>query len=49
LEESKNSLSSSTFQKLVDGYKVYRIYFNYGRLRSLMYLMILSINYILKN
>ncbi len=47
--KSKNSLSSSTFQKLFDGYKVYRIYFNYGRLRSLVYLMILSINYVLKS
>ena len=47
--KSKNSLSSSTFQKLVDGYKVYRIYLNYGKIKSLIYLIILSINYILKN
>ena len=46
--KSKDSLSSYTFQKLIDGYKVYRIYLNYGRLKSLICLMRLSINYILK-
>jgi teichuronic acid biosynthesis glycosyltransferase TuaG len=47
--KNKNSLSSSVFQKLSDGYKVYRIYLNYGKFKSLMYLIILSINYVLKN
>ena len=46
--KNKNSLSSSTFQKLKDGYKVYRIYLGYGRLRSIFYLINLSINFILK-
>ena len=45
----KNSLSSSTFQKLKDGYKVYRNYLGYGKLKSLFYLINLSINFILKN
>lgn len=46
--KNKNSLSSSTFQKLLDGYKVYRIYLGYGRLKSLFYLINLSVNFILK-
>ena len=47
--KSKNSLSSSAIQKIIDGYKVYRIYLKYGRLKSLYCLVILSINFILKN
>ena len=47
--KSKNSLSSSVMQKIVDGYKVYRISLKYSRLRSLYHLVILSINFILKN
>ena len=47
--KSKNSLSSSVIQKIIDGYKVYRIYLKYGRLKSLYCLVILSINFILKN
>ena len=47
--KNKNSLSSSTFQKLIDGYKVYRLYLGYSPLKSLFYLVILSINFILKN
>lgn len=46
--KSSNSLSSSISQKLFDGYKVYRIYLNYSRIKSLIYLIILSINFILK-
>lgn len=46
--KNKNSLSSSIYQKLKDGYKVYRVYLGYSTLRSLFYLTILSINYILK-
>ena len=46
--KNKNSLSSSIFQKLIDGYSVYRIYLGYGRLKSLFFLIILSINFILK-
>ena len=47
--KTKNSLSSSIFQKLIDGYRVYRIHLRYGRLKSLFYLIILSINFVLKN
>ncbi len=43
-----NSLSSSTTQKLFDGYSVYRTYLGYSRIKSLMCLLTLSINYILK-
>ena len=45
---NKGSLSSSIYQKLKDGYKVYRVYLGYSISRSLFYLIILSINYILK-
>tara|TARA_B110000211_G_scaffold214102_1_gene255226 strand:+ start:697 stop:1437 length:741 start_codon:yes stop_codon:yes gene_type:complete len=47
--KSKNSLSSSVIQKIIDGYKVYRVHLKYGRLKSLYCLVILSINFILKN
>ena len=47
--KNKNSLSSSTIQKLIDGYRVYRIHLRYGRLKSLFHLIILSINFLLKN
>ena len=43
-----NSLSSSSVQKLLDGYRVYRIHLGYGRFKSFVYLFLLSINYILK-
>ena len=46
--KSKESLSSSTLQKLFDGYKVYRIYLKYNVIKSLVYLFILSINFLLK-
>ena len=41
----ESSLSSSTFQKLKDGYKVYKIYLNFGNLKSLYLLSLLSINF----
>ena len=47
--KSKNSLSSSIIQKIIDGYKVYRVHLKYSRLKSLYCLVILSINFILKN
>ena len=47
--KNKNSLSSSIIQKLIDGYKVYRIYLGYGVIKSLFCLTVLSINFILKN
>ena len=43
-----NSLSSSTIQKIFDGYKVYRIYLKFNLLKSLYYLFLLSVNYLLK-
>ena len=43
-----NSLSSSTIQKLNDGYKVYNKYMGYNYFISFYYLMCLSINYIKK-
>ena len=43
-----NSFSSSIFQKISDGYKVYRKYLNYSPLKSLIRLFILSINSILR-
>ncbi len=46
--KTSNSLSSSTMQKLLDGYRVYRIYLDYSRIKSLMCLINLSLNYILK-
>ncbi len=45
----KNSLSSDTFQKIFDGYRVYHKYLNLGLFKSFYYLMILSINYLKKN
>jgi len=45
---SKNSLSSSTFQKLKDGFKVYYIYMNYNFFKSLYLLICLGINYLKK-
>ncbi len=46
--KSKDSLSSSTFQKFHDGYKVYKDHLQYSRLKSLYFLIILSLNFILK-
>ena len=47
--KNKNSLSSSIIQKLIDGYRVYRFHLGYGILKSFFYLIVLSINFILKN
>ena len=46
--KSKGSLSSSTFQKFYDGYKVYKDHLNYSRIKSLYFLFVLSLNFILK-
>ena len=43
-----NSLSSNTFQKLIDGYKVYNKYMNYNKIISIIYLLRLSLNYLIK-
>ena len=48
MEKTYNSLSSSTIQKLNDGYKVYNKYMKYNYFISFYYLMCLSINYIKK-
>ena len=45
---SKNSLSSSTFQKLIDGFKVYYIYMNYNFFKSLYLLICFGLNYLKK-
>ncbi len=46
--DSKNSLSSSTVQKLKDGFKVYNKHMNFNFLKSLYYLFCLSLNYLKK-
>ena len=46
--KSKDSLSSSTFQKIYDGYKVYKVYLQYSTLKSFYFLFRLSLNFILK-
>jgi len=43
-----NSLSSSSIQKIIDGYKVYRKYLKYNIFKSYMCLFTLSLNYLLK-
>ena len=45
---SKNSLSSNTIQKILDGYKVYRVYQKFSIIKSLLLLIILSFNSIRK-
>ena len=44
----KNSLSSSTVQKLNDGFKVYNQYMDFSIFKSLYYLLCLSFNYLKK-
>ena len=41
---TKNSLSSNVSQKILDGYKVYRVYEKFNLLKSIFYLIILSLN-----
>ena len=43
-----NSLSSSTFQKILDGYKVYKVYMKFNFLKSFYYLVCLSLNFFKK-
>ncbi len=47
--KTKGSLSSNFLQKIFDGYRVYRNYMNYNIFKSLICLLILSKNYLLKN
>lgn len=46
--KNSQSLSSSNIQKLIDGYRVYRNYLQYSRIKSLIFLVILSLNFMLK-
>ena len=46
--DSKNSLSSSISQKLFDGFKVYNYYMNFNIIKSIYYLICLSLNYLKK-
>jgi len=46
--KSNNSLSSSLFQKIIDGYKVYNVYMKYNMVKSFYYLLCLSINFLKK-
>ena len=46
--DSKNSLSSSTIQKLIDGFKVYNNHMKFNIVKSLYYLICLSLNYLKK-
>ena len=45
---SKNSLSSNIIQKILDGYKVYRVYEKFSLFKSFLLLIVLSINLIRK-
>ena len=42
--KTKGSLSSDKLLSLINGYKVYKNYMNYGLTKSLFYLLILSVN-----
>jgi len=46
--DTKNSLSKNVLQKLLDGYKVYRVHMNMSIIKSTYYLFMLSINYLKK-
>jgi teichuronic acid biosynthesis glycosyltransferase TuaG len=45
---TENSLSSSIFQKLLDGFRVYNKFMGYNFFTSIYYLLCLSINYVIK-
>ena len=42
------SLSSSIFQKLIDAYRVYNFYMKFNRIKSIYYVLCLSINFLKK-
>ena len=44
----EDSLSSSKYKKIKDGYHVYRKYMNFNFVKSVIYMAILSFNYLLK-
>ena len=47
-KNKKNSLSSNKLMGLINGYKVYKEYMNYGSIKSIFYLTLLSLNFIKK-
>ena len=47
--KTSNSLSSDILQKFKDGFKVYNYYLKYNYFKSLIFLFILSLNYLRKN
>ena len=47
-KKGQNSLSSSTIQKILDGYRVYNVYMKYNFIKSIYYLICLSFNYLKK-
>ncbi len=47
--KTENSLSSNKIISLLNGYKVYRDYMKFSHIKSLFYLIILSINFLKKN
>ena len=46
--KTPNSLSSSSFRKLIDGYNVYRKHLKFGFIKSFYFLLILSLNFLKK-
>jgi hypothetical protein len=46
--KTKGSLSSNKLLSLINGYKVYRNYMNYGLMKSFFCLLILSFNFLKK-
>ena len=46
--KSNSSLSSSTIQKLLDGFRVYNKYMKFNFVKSIYYLICLSLNFIIK-
>ena len=46
--KSNSSLSSSTIRKVVDGFRVYHKYMNFTYIKSIYYLLCLSINFLKK-
>ncbi len=47
--KTEDSLSSSVLQKLKDGFKVYYQFMNFNIIKSLYYLSILSLNFMIKS
>ena len=46
--KTENSLSSNIFQKLIDGFIVYNKYMGFNFIKSFYYLIILSLNFLIK-